>query len=44
MTFERRLNALCAFTAPAVSVGASVIARTGGSCMGMMITITTAAP
>lgn len=43
MTFEPCLNAF--FTASAVSAGASVIARTGASCMGMMIsTITTAAP
>jgi hypothetical protein len=43
MTFERHPNAFC--TASAVYAGASVIARTGASCMGMMmITITTAAP
>lgn len=43
MTFEQSLNA--SHTAFAVCVGASVTARTGASCMGMMIsTITTAAP
>ncbi len=43
MTFERFLNAFC--PAIAVPAGVSVIARTGASCMGMMmITITTAAP
>jgi len=44
MTFERCLNAFC--TAAAVPAGVSVTARTGASCMGMMMItiISTAAP